>query len=158
MADTQGTFFICRAEYDPVLFQNKIGKQREHPAGRALHPKGTVLADLEYNAGHIAQRTRRMEKAEKHYLAALAVLPSHRKALNNLGAVYIGMRKPEKALPLFEKAVRLEPDNIGLQVNLALSLAMSGREREAAAIVSEILRRDPECVPARRLKQALDQR
>ena len=125
---------------------------------RALHPKGAVLADLEYNAGHIAQRTRRPDQAEKHYLAALAAQPSHRKALNNLGAVYIGMRKPEKALPLFEKALRLEPDNTGLQVNLALSLAMSGREREAAAIVSEILRRDPECVPARRLKQALDQR
>jgi len=127
-------------------------------AARNLHPKGAVLADLEYNAGQTAQRTRRMEKAEKHYLAALAAQPQHRKALNNLGTVYIGMKKPEKALPLFEKAARLEPENTGLQVNLALSLAMTGREREAAAMVTEILRRDPECVPARRLKQALDQR
>ena len=126
-------------------------------AALALHPKGAVLADIEYNAGQIAQRTRRLDLAEKHYLAALAVLPSHRKALNNLGTVYIGMRKPEKAFPLFEKAVRLEPDNLGLQANLALSLAMSGREREAADMVAEILHRDPKCVPARRLKQALDQ-
>lgn len=127
-------------------------------AALALHPKGAVLADIEYNAGQIAQRTRRFDQAEKHYLTALEVLPSHRKALNNLGTVYIGMRKPEKALPLFEKALRLEPGNLGLQVNLALSLAMSGHEREAAVLVLEILRRDPKCVPAQRLKQALDQR
>ena len=127
-------------------------------AALALHPKSAVLADIEYNAGQIAQRTRRLDQAEKHYLAALAVLPSYRKALNNLGTVYIGMRKPEKALPLFGKAVRLEPDNLGLQVNLALSMAMSGRQREAADMVAEILRRDPKCAPAQRLKQALDQR
>ena len=76
----------------------------------------------------------------------------------NAATVYDAFDCASQSVPLFEKAVRLEPDNVGLQVNLALSLAMSGREREAAAIVSEILRRDPECVPARRLKQALDQR
>ena len=79
-------------------------------------------------------------------------------ALGALITLLLRRRNPELSVPLFEKAVRLEPDNLGLQVNLALSLAMSGREREAAVLVSEILRRDPECAPARRLKQALDQR
>lgn len=127
-------------------------------AALSLHPKGKVLADLEYNLGQIAQRTRRLDKAEKHYLSALSVLPSHRKALNNLGVIYIGMKKPEKAFPLFEKALLLEPENTGIQVNLALCLAMTGREREAAVMVTEILRRDPKCVPAQRLLQALNRR
>lgn len=124
-------------------------------AGLALKPRGRVLADMEYNSGEIAQRTRRLEQAEKHYLAALSVLPSHRKALNNLGSVYIVKRQPEKALPLFEKAVMLEPDNLMLRVNLALSLAMGGREAEADRVVTEILERDPKCVPALRLRQAI---
>ena len=82
----------------------------------------------------------------------------HSKALNNLGAIYIGRRKPGMALPLFEKALRLEPENSGVRTNIALCLAMSGREREASVMVSDILRRDPKCVPAQRLRRALDQR
>lgn len=127
-------------------------------AAFSLNPKGKVLADLEYNSGEIAQRTHRPEKAEKHYRAALAVFPSHRKALNNLGTIYIARRQPRKALPLFEKAHLLEPENLGVQVNLALSLAMCGRENEASAMVAEILRRDPNCAAAERLRQALERR
>lgn len=127
-------------------------------AALLLHPKGKVMADLEYNLGQIAQRTRRPDQAEKHYRAALSVLPAHSKALNNLGSIYIGRRKPEQALPLFEKALLLEPENSGVKVNIALCLAMSGRKQEASVMVSDILRRDPKFVPAQRLRQSLEQR
>ncbi|MBO4632191.1 MAG: tetratricopeptide repeat protein [Lentisphaeria bacterium] len=120
-----------------------------------LRPKGSVLADIQYNLGEIAQRTRRIEKAQHHYLAALSVQPSHRRALNNLGTVYIQRKEAEKAISLFRRAVRLEPDNMRLKVNLAVSLAMSGNESGAKKLLEEILRQDPTCVPAQKLLKML---
>jgi|GEM_PF-3545617 len=123
--------------------------------GLRLQPKGRVLADFLYDLGEISQRNRQIAAAEEYYRKALEVLPSHRKALNNLGTLQMMRRRPELALPLFEQALKLEPGNVRVQVNLAAALAMSGRESEARKIVAEILRRDPECVPARKLQQAL---
>ena len=124
-------------------------------AALKLHPKGKVLADIEYNLGEIAQRTNRPETAEKHYCAALAVQPAHRQALNNLGTLYIRRKEPEKAVPLFRKALLLEPESVRLRVNLAVSLAMSGQEAEARKIVVEAIHLDPNCLPARKLLEAL---
>ncbi|MBO4647515.1 MAG: tetratricopeptide repeat protein [Lentisphaeria bacterium] len=124
-------------------------------AGMRLQPKGRLLADFLYEQGRLAQRDRQYEAAEEYYRKALEVLPSHRKALNNLGTLQMMKHRPDLALPLFERALKLEPDNARLQANLAAALAMSGRESEAREIVTEILRRDPECVPARKLQQAL---
>ena len=120
-----------------------------------LRPGGRTLADIQYNLGEIAQRTWRIEKAQHHYSAALAVLPSHRRALNNLGTVYIQRKEAEKAIPLFRRAIRLEPDNTRLKVNLAVSLAMSGNESGAKKLLGEILRSEPTCIPARNLLKML---
>ena len=120
-----------------------------------LNPKGAVRADLEYNLGEIAQRSRRLPEAAAHYRQALSIVPSHRKALNNLGTLYLMNREPAKAIPLFERAVMLEPDNIRLRLNLAVGLAMSGRETEAGMITAEILRVNPAYEPALRLQRAL---
>jgi len=123
--------------------------------GMALNPKGTVRADMEYNLGEIAQRSRRLPEAAVHYRQALAIMPSHRKALNNLGTLYLMNREPAKALPLFERAVMLEPDNVRLRLNLAVGMAMSGREAEARQIVSAVLNRDPSNAAALQLMKML---
>ena len=124
-------------------------------AGMALNPKGTVRADMEYNLGEIAQRSRRLSEAAFHYRQALSIVPTHRKALNNLGTLYLMTREPAKAVPLFERAVMLEPGNNRLLLNLAVGLAMSGREAEARKIVSEVLRREPANAAARKLMDML---
>ena len=126
-------------------------------AALQLHPANRIQADIEYNLGEIAQRLGQPEKAEAHYRAALNRSPLHRRALNNLGVIHMGRKEPGKALPLFERAVMLEPGNVRLQINLALSLAMSGRESEARKIVSEVLRRDPRNGSARKLLELLEQ-
>lgn len=124
-------------------------------SGLKLHPKGAVLADMEFNLGEIAQRCRQFAAAERHYRNALAVFPSHRRALNNLGTLHLMKREPEKAVPLFRKALLAAPGDIRLMVNLAASLAMSGREKDAEGIVLEVLKFSPDCVQAQQLLNAL---
>lgn len=124
-------------------------------AGLARNPKGSVRADMEYNLGEIAQRSRRLAEAASHYRRALSIVPTHRKALNNLGTLYLMTREPAKAIPLFERAVRLEPGNVRLRLNLAVALAMNGREAEARKVVAEVLRRDPSNTAARKLMDML---
>ena len=143
--------------YASVLSDSARSSEAEILLRKALkmHPGKRILADIEYNLGEIAQRKGMMSEAEKHYLAALSAVPFHRKALNNLGTVYIRCKSPGKAVPLFERALLLEPENVRLQVNLAISLAMSGRESEARKTAEAALRRDPSCVPAQNLLKML---
>lgn len=117
--------------------------------------KPATRADLFYNLGEIAQRNGRPDQAEECYRNALSLQAAHFRAMNNLGAVYLRRNQPESALPLFERASKLNPANVLFQVNHALSLAMCGREAEARRLVQEILRREPDCQPAQRLLKAL---
>ena len=110
---------------------------------------------MEFNLGEIAQRCRQFSAAERHYRNALAVFPSHRRALNNLGTLHLMKREPEKAVPLFRRALLVEPGDIRLMVNLAAALAMSGREKDAEGIVLEVLKNSPDCVQAQQLLNAL---
>ncbi|MCI6288749.1 MAG: tetratricopeptide repeat protein [Lentisphaeria bacterium] len=117
--------------------------------------KTAARADLFYNLGEIAQRNGRLNQAEEYYGNALKLQPAHFRAMNNLGAVHLRRNQPEQALPLFERASKLNPANVLFQVNHALALAMCGREPEARRLVQEILRREPDCLPAQRLLKAL---
>ena len=117
--------------------------------------KTAARADLFYNLGEIAQRNGRLNQAEECYGNALKLQPAHFRAMNNLGAVHLRRNQPEQALPLFERASKLNPANVLFQVNHALALAMCGREPEARRLVQEILRREPNCLPAQRLLKAL---
>jgi tetratricopeptide (TPR) repeat protein len=49
----------------------------------------------------------------------------------------------EKAAPLLEKALALEPDNLEIRANLAYAYAYSGRPQEAAQLYRETVAADP---------------
>ena len=59
-----------------------------------------------------------LEEAEKFYRIVLADNPDHPKVNHNLGVLAMQVNKPEIALVLFEKALRLEPENIQFQQSL----------------------------------------
>ena len=139
-------------------------QQKEYDrAARCLYRAGklkltpALKADLEYNLGEIFQRCRRMDYAQKQYEKALEINPLHRKALNNLGTLYLIKRppEPEKALIYFSKACVLEKNNYDFRVNLALAYVYKGDKKTALAEVEKILKKSPAHPRALQLKNAL---
>jgi len=82
----------------------------------------------------LSQKDKRdlVKEAEEHYLESLRIIPNYISSLNNLGMVYYTfMNSPEKAIPLLEKAVKLDPDYVEAYYNLASSYAATKRYDQA---------------------------
>lgn len=55
--------------------------------------------------------------------------------LNNEAANYLGASKPEKALPLLQRAVDLLPDDVSILLNLGGAYVLLGRHDEAVSVL-----------------------
>ena len=71
----------------------------------------THLADQLLGRGRAAA-------AANEYQRALQVSPHSPIILNKLGRVMIGMNRSDEALPLFKKALEVDPDNVNAYVQL----------------------------------------
>jgi tetratricopeptide (TPR) repeat protein len=70
--------------------------------------------------------------------AALRDDPDNLKALGNLGTALLNLHEPAKALPLFEHAARLAPDQWTTQFNLARAQVQLGRWNDAVASLQSV--------------------
>ena len=73
--------------------------------------------------------------AEQLFMKALSVQPRDSVALNNLGIARDLQGRHSDAQIAYSEAIGANPDSRAPQVNLALSMAMSGRAREATRII-----------------------
>ena len=83
----------------------------------ALRREPADLATLAQKA-LVLKRLGRLSEAEQAYRAALAAGADTAEVNNNLGNVLLLLGRPAEALPYFERAVALEPDNEMLRKNL----------------------------------------
>ena len=67
----------------------------------ALNPNH---ADIQAGLGQAYQLKGAFNEAERHYRRALQLRPNDPTLENNLGSLFLDMKRPEQALPLFEKA------------------------------------------------------
>jgi tetratricopeptide (TPR) repeat protein len=79
--------------------------------------------------------------AIQHMQHALQLQPVLVPALCALGRAYIGFDKPELALPLFERALKINRDHPKVRSGLASALSGLGRMGEAAAYLKEAIGR-----------------
>ena len=63
--------------------------------------------------------------------------------LQTLGALYLQLAEPEKALKTFDKALKIEADHAPTLINLTKALFMVGRTHEALKLC-EILAKEPD--------------
>ena len=79
--------------------------------------------------------------AIKHIQYALEVQPDLIEALCALGRVYTEFDKPDLALPLYEKAQRINRDHPKVRIGMATALTGLGRMDEAASYLKETIER-----------------
>ncbi|TIT01610.1 MAG: tetratricopeptide repeat protein [Mesorhizobium sp.] len=79
--------------------------------------------------------------AIKHMQYALNLQPNLIEALCALGRAYIAFDKPDMALPLYEKALKINRDHPKVRAGLASALSGLGRMDEAAVYLKEAIER-----------------
>lgn len=79
--------------------------------------------------------------AIKHIRYALEVQPDLVEALCALGRVYTEFDKPELALPLYEKALKISRDHPKARIGIAAALTGLGRMEEAGVYLREAIER-----------------
>lgn len=75
-----------------------------------------------------------------------------------LARTALQMKKPEWAVPLFQKALRSAPYDISAASGLAYALASQGQTQQAAQLVRSILSNDPDCGEALMVQGFLEHR
>jgi tetratricopeptide (TPR) repeat protein len=81
-----------------------------------LHHLGSIFEKIG-SAGQMSQENdpkmshRNLRSAQKYFLNALKIDPNYAPSYNGLGLVYDSMKKRDKALRNFDKALLIDPKN-----------------------------------------------
>ncbi|HEY8947757.1 MAG TPA: tetratricopeptide repeat protein, partial [Rhizomicrobium sp.] len=109
------------------------------------HPRSAelwlTLGSAFRDAGHAAD-------AERHYAHALELKPGYPAALGNLADMLAGKGAFDEALPLYDRALRAEPDNAQARLNRAILHLLNGNLKQGWQDYSARLRipgKAPKC-------------
>jgi tetratricopeptide (TPR) repeat protein len=96
------------------------------------------------NLAIVLIRQDRLADAERHFRAALALLPDYSEAQSGLGAVLARQGRYREAIAAYQEAVRLTPSLAPAHADLGMALASDERTDEAIAALSRAISLDPE--------------
>ena len=109
--------------------------------------------------GGLLLRNGAYDAAEKVYRTQLSMHRNNPGLMNNLGLVYKNQGAPNKAIAMFESALREDPAYAKARLNLAAALFSVKRSREAVAALRQIIDTQPttaEAAKAAELLKSLD--
>ena len=85
----------------------------------------------------------RKDEAIEAYQRAIELNELDAWSMNNLGLLFLEMKRAGEALPLFEKAVEIKNDVPAFHNNLGMALEHTRRFEDAAAAYTSALNADP---------------
>lgn len=112
-----------------INWLDKLGWGEEH------------VEDLRYT-GYSYVRQGKYEIALPFFEALIILDPESGYDAQTLGAIYLQLRQPEKALPCFDRALKLEGDHGPTLINLTKAFFMLGKKAEALKL-AHILKNEP---------------
>jgi len=101
------------------------------PTAGEVDPKMTFKAKNLYRKGEVALKKDNAKDAEKLFIQALALDPSHIESHAQLALIYLKQQQPAKAELLYRKLILAIPDEVIYLSNLALALYQQGKLEEA---------------------------
>lgn len=134
----------ARRQFELGVGAMDAGADRYDDAVAAFRKALSLTPDLweaQVNIGLIELRRRRLSAAAKELEASLKTYPSPR-ALEALGEVYLLQNRPDRAVDLYERALRKSPGDPTMRNRLAVALRHAGKLDEAQAEIRAILGRD----------------
>lgn len=123
-----------------------------------LEQHGLQDSELYYLQGMANLLLQKNQDAEKNFRQALAVNDSHYESLVNLSGIQLTTRRPDEALELLHRALRLKspdaPEAVPALTNLSLAHELAGRPMEAAQLVLQVHRLKPGHLRTVRIRKA----
>ena len=145
--------------YHEILLLNAESAEADMLAGEALDEmndhvgatqqfRAAVKANpqepnVHFGLGYLLWVQAQYEESAQEFRAELANVPNHVQALAYLADANLKMNHPEVALPLIEKAIRINPDFEMPHLDLGIMYADSGRRDEALRELKVAARLNP---------------
>src|SRR3569833_2586129 len=122
------------AEAD-MLAGQALDEMKDRPGAieqfRAAVQADPKMPDVHFGLGYLLWGQLKFDEAAKELEAELGNNPDHAQAMTYLADCHIQLNNPEPALPLLEKAVRLDPKIELAHVDLGVLYANAGKNVEA---------------------------
>ncbi len=97
-------------------------------------------ADVAFRAGLAAHQQGQIEQAREQFAEVVRLEPAIPEAREALGAVLLELGRSAEAVPQLEAAAKLQPNDAGIENNLALAYAASGEPAKAIPHFEAVLR------------------
>ena len=91
---------------------------------------------------------KKVDKADKEYLASLTARPDQWSSHYNLGNYYLGRGDPKTAIVSYDTALRLEPRSVLVMVNESMAYARMGDNQKADESLQKALKVAPDSAAA----------
>ncbi|AOS43181.1 TPR repeat-containing protein YrrB [Lacunisphaera limnophila] len=111
--------------------------------------KRPANARAHHNLGLAEQARGRLDEAERHLRAAIALAPGSPEPLYNLALVLTRQERRDEAIATYREALRVGPDHAATHNNLANLLRAAGQAEEAGRLYAEAVRLQPGFAGAR---------
>jgi tetratricopeptide (TPR) repeat protein len=83
-------------------------------------PGSAKEIDLRYNQAAMLQSQGKIDEARVIYESVLALMPDHERSLVNLGVIYARQGEDQKAIELWQRALKVNPSNATARRNIEL--------------------------------------
>lgn len=134
------------AEAD-MLAGQALDEMKDRPAAieqfRAAVLADPKMPDVHFGLGYLLWAQLKFDEAAKELQAELSNSPDHAQSMAYLADCYIQLNTPDAALPLLEKAVRLNPKLELAHVDLGVLYANAGKNDDALRELKTAERLDP---------------
>jgi len=106
------------------------------------------LKEINFVLAHVREQQKRYRAAIELYEQALVYDPRDSRLHKGIGVNLIRLNEWTGAIPYFQKAVELNPSDIGSMNNLAACLMETGNHKQARQLLEHVLRLDSQYKPA----------
>ncbi len=138
-------------------------KASDHPAyhNPTVQPLTDAIAEWPDSAGLYFQRSLALSKINQDSLVlidlqkAATLMPEKVLYLNAIGYVQMNLGHPDKAIPVFQKSLRITPNDPEIQVQLARAFMNNNQLDDASHTVEQVVRAAPRYLPAYLLQAQL---
>ena len=123
--------------------------EMHNPGGAIEQFRAAVKADprepnAHFGLGYLLWTQKQFEEAARELQAELANVPDHAQALAFLADTYMELGRSSEAMPLIEKALKIDPDQPRAHLDLGILYADAGRREEAIREFKTAARLNPE--------------